>query len=60
MEHGNILLTHAMLCLAAAVFAAMAAHRLGLGSVAGYLVAGVVIGPWGMALVGQVQDVRAL
>jgi predicted Kef-type K+ transport protein len=40
MEHGNILLTHAMLYLAAAVAAAVAAHRLGLASVAGYLIAG--------------------
>jgi len=59
MEHGNILLTHAMLYLAAAVVAAMAAHRLGLASVAGYLVAGVVIGPFGLALVGQEKDVHA-
>ena len=27
------------------------AKRLGLGSVLGYLVAGVAIGPWGLALV---------
>ena len=59
MEHGNILLTHAMLYLAAAVFAAVAAHRLGLASVAGYLIAGVAIGPFGLGLVGQAQDVRA-
>ena len=59
MEHGNILLTHAMLYLAAAVFAAVAAHRLGLASVAGYLIAGVAIGPFGLALVGQARDVSA-
>ncbi|HEX5128196.1 MAG TPA: monovalent cation:proton antiporter-2 (CPA2) family protein, partial [Usitatibacter sp.] len=59
MEHGNILLTHAMLYLGAAVFAAVAAHRLGLASVAGYLVAGVAIGPFGLKLVGQAQDVHA-
>ena len=59
MEHGNILLTHAMLYLGAAVFAAVVAHRLGLASVAGYLLAGVAIGPFGLGLVGQAQDVRA-
>src|SRR6187455_3838837 len=48
-----------MLYLAAAVFAAVAAHRLGLASVAGYLIAGVVIGPFGLGLVGQAQDVHA-
>ena len=59
MEHGNILLTHAMLYLAAAVVAAVAAHRMGLASVAGYLIAGVAIGPFGLGLVGNAQDVRA-
>ncbi|HYC35028.1 MAG TPA: monovalent cation:proton antiporter-2 (CPA2) family protein [Usitatibacter sp.] len=59
MEHGNILLTHAMLYLAAAVFAAVAAHRFGLASVAGYLIAGVAIGPFGAGLVGHPEDVRA-
>ncbi len=59
MEHGSILLTHAMLYLAAAVFAAVVAHRLGLASVAGYLIAGVAVGPFGLGLVGNAQDVRA-
>jgi glutathione-regulated potassium-efflux system ancillary protein KefC len=48
----------ALLYLAAAVFAAVAAHRLGLASVAGYLLAGVAIGPFGLGLVGQPEDVR--
>src|SRR5207253_1794339 len=39
MEHGSILLAHAMLYLAAAVIAAVVAHRFGLASVAGYLIA---------------------
>jgi glutathione-regulated potassium-efflux system ancillary protein KefC len=55
MEHGNILLTHAMLYLAAAVIAAVVAHRFGLASVAGYLIAGVAIGPFGLGLVGQAE-----
>ena len=44
---------------AAAVIAVMLSHRLGLGSVAGYLLAGIAIGPWGFKLVGQIEDVRA-
>ena len=36
----------ALLYLAAAVVAAVAAHRLGLASVAGYLIAGVAMGVW--------------
>ena len=36
--------------LTAAVIAVPLAQRLGLGSVLGYLLAGVVIGPWGLSL----------
>jgi CPA2 family monovalent cation:H+ antiporter-2/glutathione-regulated potassium-efflux system protein KefB len=42
----------AFVYLAAAVVAVPLAKRLGLGSVLGYLIAGAVIGPWGLALVG--------
>ena len=37
----------------------MAAHRLGLGSVAGYLLAGIAIGPWGLKLVQQPEAIHA-
>ena len=51
-------LYQAFVYLAAAVVAVPIAKRLGLGSVLGYLVAGVAIGPWGLHLVGQEgQDV---
>lgn len=40
-----------LLFLAAAVICVPLAARLGLGSVLGYLVAGMVIGPWGFGLV---------
>lgn len=44
--------------LAAAVVAVPVARRLGLGSVLGYLLAGVIIGPFGLHLVGEEgQDV---
>ena len=59
MEHGNPLLIQASIYFAAAVVAVVLSHRLGLGSVAGYLLAGIAIGPWGFKLVGQVEDVRA-
>ena len=39
--------------LAAAVIFVPLAKRLGLGAVLGYLVAGVVIGPWVLRLVGD-------
>ncbi|RBO55145.1 potassium transporter [Rhodovulum sp. BSW8] len=48
----------ALICLAAAVIAVPLAARLGLGSVLGYLAAGIAIGP-ALALVGaQVEDIR--
>src|SRR6185503_2480800 len=43
----------------AAVLAVMVSHRLGLGSVAGYLLAGIAIGPWGFQLVETGDQIRA-
>jgi len=58
-HHANPILLQAAVYFAAAVVAVLIAHRLGLGSVAGYLLAGVAIGPWGLKVVGSVQDIRA-
>lgn len=52
MEHGGWLLS-SLVYLAAAVIAVPLAKALGLGSVIGYLAAGIVIGPWGLALVSD-------
>ncbi len=46
--------------LSAAVIAVPIAQRLGLGSILGYLAAGVVIGPWGLGLIGEVEEVLHL
>ena len=43
--------------LAAAVIAVPLARILGLGSIIGYLVAGIVIGPWGLKFVTDPQDI---
>ena len=59
MEHGHIFLGQLAIYFTAAVLAVVAAHRLGLGSVAGYLLAGIAIGPWGLKLVGQPEAVNA-
>src|SRR5438067_2595927 len=59
MEHGNAFLLQAAVYFAAAVMAVMAAHRLGLGSVAGYLLAGIAVGPWGLKVIGQPEAIRA-
>jgi glutathione-regulated potassium-efflux system ancillary protein KefC len=59
VEHGNAFLLQAAVYFAAAVIAVMASHRLGLGSVAGYLLAGIAIGPWGLKLIEQPDAIRA-
>ena len=63
MEESNGLLEHALVYLAAGLIAVPVFKRLGLGSVLGYLVAGVAIGPWGLRLVsepGQVLGIAEL
>jgi glutathione-regulated potassium-efflux system ancillary protein KefC len=58
-HHANPLLVQAALYFAAAVVAVLISQKLRLGSIAGYLLAGVAIGPWGLKVVGDVQDIRA-
>src|SRR3954471_15150567 len=53
MEESSGLLEQALIYLAAGVIAVPVFQRLGLGSVLGYLVAGMAIGPWGMRLVSD-------
>ena len=56
--HGDGFFYQAFIYLSAAVIAVPIAKRLGLGSVLGYLIAGIVIGPFVMGLVGEEgQDV---
>jgi monovalent cation:proton antiporter-2 (CPA2) family protein len=52
------LLTQAFVYLAAGVISAPLAKRVGLSSVLGYLVAGVLVGPHLLNLVGEAEDVR--
>ncbi len=44
--------------LAAAVLIVPLFKRLGLGTVLGYLIAGMLIGPWGLELVREVENTR--
>ena len=53
----NGFLQQALVYLAAGVIAVPIFRRLGLGSVLGYLAAGMVIGPWGLALISSPQTV---
>ena len=55
MDHGSWL-TGPLIYLAAAVLAVPIAKFLGLGSIIGYLAAGILIGPWGLKLVTNPQQ----
>ena len=51
------MLVSALIYLLAAVIAVPIAKRFGLGSVLGYLIAGIIIGPSALALVGDQTEV---
>jgi glutathione-regulated potassium-efflux system ancillary protein KefC len=55
MEHTSWL-TGTLVYLGAAVVAVPLAKALGLGSIIGYLAAGILIGPWGLKFVTDPQD----
>ena len=57
MPHIPAWLTNTLVYLAAAVVAVPLSRALGFGSILGYLAAGVVIGPWGLGFVSNVQDI---
>lgn len=54
MEHS--LLLNACVYLAAAVIAVPLSKRLGMGAVLGYLVAGILIGPYGFKFIAEAED----
>ncbi len=56
MEHSSWLTT-SLVYLGAAVLAVPLARALGLGSIIGYLAAGIAIGPWGLRLVTDAQQI---
>lgn len=55
MSHG--FLHSALVFLLCAVIFVPVFQKLGLGSVLGYLVGGIVIGPWGMGWITDVEDI---
>lgn len=57
MEHLPGWLSGSLIYLGAAVLAVPLSRALGLGAIIGYLAAGVAIGPWGLGLVGRVEEV---
>jgi glutathione-regulated potassium-efflux system ancillary protein KefC len=57
MEHTPVWLVNSFIYLSAAVIAVPLSRALGLGAIIGYLGAGIAIGPWGLGLVTNVQDI---
>ena len=57
MEHAPAWLINSFIYLSAAVIAVPLSKALGLGSIIGYLAAGIAIGPWGLGLVTDVEDI---
>ena len=57
MEHLPAWLINSFIYLSAAVIVVPLSRALGLGSIIGYLAAGIAIGPWGLGLVTNVQDI---
>jgi glutathione-regulated potassium-efflux system ancillary protein KefC len=57
MEHAPAWLINSLIYLSAAVIVVPLGKALGLGSIIGYLAAGIAIGPWGLGLVTNVQDI---
>jgi len=49
-----------LVLLAAAVMMVPVFLRLGFGSILGYLAAGVAVGPWGFALIKDIEEIRRL
>ncbi|MCZ4315877.1 glutathione-regulated potassium-efflux system protein KefC [Comamonadaceae bacterium G21597-S1] len=57
MDHTPAWLINSFIYLSAAVIAVPLSKALGLGAIIGYLAAGMAIGPWGLGLVRNVQDI---
>lgn len=49
-----------LILLSAAVAIVPLFQRFGLGSVLGYLVAGVIVGPWCFGFIHQIEDIRTI
>ena len=58
MADFNSLLLNIFIFLLAGLLAVPSAKRLGLGPVFGYLVAGIIVGPWGLALIRDVSHIE--
>ncbi len=60
MNFDQSLLLTLFVCLLAAALAVPGAQRLGLGRAVGFLAGGFLVGPWGLALVREPDELRVL
>jgi len=60
VHHAPPFVEEALIFLAAAVIVVLVLHRLRISPVLGYLLAGLLIGPSGLALIGEVEQVRTV
>ena len=60
MEHLPAWLSGGLIFLGAAVAAVPLSKALGMGSIIGYLAAGILIGPWGLGLVRNVDTILSV
>lgn len=58
MEESNSLLLNIFIYLLAGLLAVPSAKKLGLGPVFGYLFAGIIVGPWGLALIRDAEHIE--
>ncbi len=58
MDDSNNLLLNIFIYLLAGLLAVPSAKRLGLGPVFGYLFAGIIVGPWGLALIRDAEHIE--
>ena len=58
MEGSGNFLTNVSIYLVVALIAVPLARHVGFGPVLGYLVAGVLVGPWGLALIRDAQHIE--
>ncbi len=56
--HDNHILVQILILLMSAVITVPLFRYLKLGTVLGYLIAGAVVGPWGLGLITAVDDIR--
>lgn len=53
----NVLFISVLIFLFSAVITVPVARRLGMGAVQGYLIAGIMIGPWGLGFIRDVEEI---